>query len=203
MASTITIGRAPDNSLVVSQQFETVSNRHADLCFDDDGRLMFTDHSSNGTIINGREVRNQTVTVSVDDEIRLAGTFLLEWPAVMALMPELLRAESRRTRRRSDINPMSGQADVSETPLAAAQSESVGTERFSDRQSFVSHYTDKQSVPVSDVNKDADRQPVHRSNGASGRPFPWKVVCLCFVAFLAVMVILAFTVFDDVVLNLL
>lgn len=203
MASTITIGRAPDNSLVVSQQFETVSNRHADLCFDDDGRLMFTDHSSNGTIVNGRVVRNQTVTVSVDDEIRLAGTFLLEWSAVMALMPELLRAESRRTRRRSEINPMSALSDVSETPPPAAQSESVGTERFSDRQSFVSHYTDKQSVPVSDDNKNVDRQSVHRSNGASGRSFPWKVVSLCFVAFLAVMVILAFTVFDDVVLNLL
>lgn len=203
MASTITIGRAPDNSLVVSQQFETVSNRHADLCFDDDGRLMFTDHSSNGTIINGREVRNQTVAVSVDDEIRLAGTFLLEWSAVMALMPELLRAESRRTRRRSDFSPLSGQVDVSEAPPQIAQSVSVGTERFSDRQSFVYHYTDKQSAPVSDDNKDADRQPVHRSNGAAGRPFPWKVVSLCFVAFLAVMVILAFTVFDDVVLNLL
>lgn len=203
MASTITIGRASDNSLVVSQQFDTVSNRHADLCFDDDGRLTFTDHSSNGSIINGREIRNQTVTVSVDDEIRLAGTFLLEWSTVMALMPELLRAESRRTRRRSDFNPLPGQPDVSEASPAAAQSESVGTERFSDRQAFVQHFTDNQTAPASCDNMIADRQPVHRSNGAAGRPFSRKVVCWCFVAFLAVMAILAFTVFDDVVLNLL
>lgn len=219
MASTITIGRAPDNTIVVGQEFETVSNRHADLSIDDDGRLTFTDHSSNGTNINGREIRNQSVAVAVGDEIRLADKFPLEWESVMAAMPDLKRAESKRTRRRGSLDPMGPQAgDVAgNAPAEQEVVDTTGTERFGNQEAFMSHFSGSQADNYGDfrsgVNDDRDghkskknkkekKQSVHRSNGTGGRRFPWMTVFLCFVAFLAVMSILAFTVFDDVVKNL-
>lgn len=204
MPTTLTIGRAPDNTIVVGQEYETVSNRHADLSIGADGRLIFTDHSSNGTEINGREFRNQAVYVEVGDNIRLAGRYPLDWAAVIAAMPEL-------------TPPVTDMASPKDLVASGAGADSAGTERFSNQQSLISHFSGSQADPYEPgavganpedsrgkkkSKKKEAKQSVHRSNGSGSRRFPWTTVILCFVAFLAVMSILAFTVFDDVVKNL-
>lgn len=227
MSTTITIGRNPASDLVVGSAFEIVSNNHADLTLEDDGRLKYTDHSSNGTIINGREIHNESVYITTDDEVRLADSFPIDWSVVYELIPELRRIDSKRTRR---INPAAYSAPAEETPdPAPAPRSSRGTERFNPSDVFPtetstgsaaeSHATERfeggvypslnvsQGATVSSSGKPAktgNETVRRRSSGKSAlsRPTPWTTIILCFVAFLAVMAILAFTVFDDVVLNI-
>lgn len=225
MSTTITIGRNPASDLVVGDAFEIVSNNHADLTLEDDGRLKYTDHSSNGTIINGREIRNESVYVTTDDEVRLADSFPIDWAVVYELMPELRRIDSKRTRR---INPAAYNAPAEETSDPAPRG-TRGTERFNPSGIFPaessaggaadSHATERfesgvypslnvsqgTAAPTQGNSAKASNETVRRRSSGKGslsRPMPWTTIILCFVAFLAVMAILAFTVFDDVVLNI-
>lgn len=65
----ITIGKAQDNDFIVDNQY--VSRHHATITVepsehgaDDDYILTYTDHSTNGTGINGRLVRNESYPIS-------------------------------------------------------------------------------------------------------------------------------------------
>ncbi len=228
MSTTITIGRNPASDLVVGNAFEIVSNNHADLTLEDDGRLKYTDHSSNGTIINGREIHNESVYITTDDEVRLADSFPIDWTVVYDLMPDLRRIDSKRTRR---INPAAYAAPAEPAPAPEpAPRTSRGTERFDHAGIFPtepmgesadtgSHATERfgsGTFPPANVSNTQGTEPpgkaVKDSNGtvrrrssgknAASRSLPWITIILCFVAFIAVMAILAFTVFDDVVLNI-
>ena len=66
----ITIGRSQSNQYVL--QHPSVSGSHADIRVLDNGMMEFTDHSTNGTLVNGRFVRHATV--------RLQGHEVLEFP---------------------------------------------------------------------------------------------------------------------------
>lgn len=99
----LTIGRDPANGLVVSDAFPRVSNNHATIELRED-RLVFCDHSSNGTIINGKNVHHEEVPLTNGDHIMLAGEYLLAWPVLLNFFPNL----QRRTMRfdAQSINPM-------------------------------------------------------------------------------------------------
>lgn len=247
MATTITIGRAPTNSIVVGDAFQTVSNNHAELTFQDDGRLRYTDHSSNGTVINGLPVNNKSVFVTTDDVVRLADSFPIDWQVVYRLIPELARADSKRTRRiqpsaqprtpepepaqpaqpapAADENPRMTRrhnyaetAPIEQNPPEEPAEISRGTERF-DRQNTNGF---KSADPAGTIGTGAtvavdmgqtagqtcapqqeNKGQKHKSHkNGHAKPTPWPTIILCFVAFLAVMAILAFTVFDDVVKNI-
>ncbi|MDE6288718.1 MAG: FHA domain-containing protein [Muribaculaceae bacterium] len=225
MSTTITIGRNPASDLVVGNAFEIVSNNHADLTLEDDGRLRYTDHSSNGTVINGREIHNESVFVTTDDDVRLADSFPIDWSVVYDLLPDLRRIDSKRTRR---INPSAYNTPAEDnTEAATAPRNSRGTERFDHSGIFPtepmnggaaeSHATERfeggaypslnvsQAEPAGNTAKRGSNETVRRrSSGknALSRSMSWTTIILCFVAFLAVMAILAFTVFDDVVLDI-
>jgi Zn-dependent protease with chaperone function len=76
MAVIISIGRQPDNDIVLSETF--ISANHAQLIMDADGRWFIHDlRSSNGTFVNGERITEPTL-IFENDQILLGGS-LLPW----------------------------------------------------------------------------------------------------------------------------
>lgn len=104
----ITIGRDSHNDVRIDEQWDTVSNRHGEISYED-GKLTFIDHSSNGTVINGQKIHNTSVGIYPGDTIRLANVFDLEWNVIDRFFPELhrptvtrnVRGENQNTGRRT------------------------------------------------------------------------------------------------------
>lgn len=109
----LTIGRRPDNSLVLDDRF--VSGRHA-LVGHEQGRYYIEDlKSSNGTLLNGRAV--QRAVLAHGDSIRIGAlelTYVDEPPAAIPAPPPLAPAPS---------------ADKAETAETALLDELVGSIR--------------------------------------------------------------------------
>jgi len=80
--ATITIGRSPQNTIVVDSSYSTVSSNHATIT-DNGGTLTLQDHSTNGTYVNGQHVHNQSISIRQGDKITLASTYELPWREVM------------------------------------------------------------------------------------------------------------------------
>lgn len=75
-----TIGRAPDNDIVIYGEY--VSSHHAVLVIREENgyrQIMFTDHSSNGTVINGQKLHNSTCYVAFGDSIIFPGYITFDW----------------------------------------------------------------------------------------------------------------------------
>lgn len=87
MARIITIGRNPISDCCIPQNFDKVSNNHAEI-EEHNGRLILIDHSSNGTMVNGRKVHNTQIEITYGDDIRLANTYLLSWNTIKSFFPE-------------------------------------------------------------------------------------------------------------------
>lgn len=81
MNRTITIGRNPQSSIVISEDYDIVSNDHAEIV-QEGNDLIFIDHSSNGTIINGQKIQGKTVNIYPGDRIILAGVYELSWDKI-------------------------------------------------------------------------------------------------------------------------
>lgn len=270
MSQRITIGRSPECTIVVGEFFDTVSNNHADI-FIEEGRLMLADHSSNGTIINGREINGRTVEINPGDTVRLADKFPLDWKIVLRYFPELSAqapaGDERRTRRydpaqnaaAADVPQAEPEPGLSARPQPETEPEKVparGTERFNmadfarntadPEMGADSHGTERfDSAKLARMTSDAHNSGIgtpaagagtvaddaaedngtvvlggdkaskkknkkakagkRRSSGASRvkREWPVKKIGIAAAVFVAVMAILAFTVFDDVVKNIL
>lgn len=86
----ITIGRAPDSTVTVDSRWDTVSNRHADIRREGDN-LLFVDHSTNGTMVNGQKVHNRAVNIYPGDKIVLANVFELSWDVIQTHFPDTRR----------------------------------------------------------------------------------------------------------------
>lgn len=94
----ITIGRDNRCTIRIEERWDTVSNQHADI--EEQGNsLLFYDHSSNGTIINGQRIRNTSVQIYPGDEILLAGVYTLEWSIINRYFPNLHRPTVARNIR--------------------------------------------------------------------------------------------------------
>lgn len=119
--TSLTIGRNPESGIVVSEAFPRVSNNHATIELAN-GRLVYTDHSSNGTLINGNLVKHEQVALTNGDQILLAGEYLLAWPVLLNFFPDL----QRRTLR-FDANPVSIPADA---PFPATPGSPVAPQNF-------------------------------------------------------------------------
>ncbi|MBO7476831.1 MAG: FHA domain-containing protein [Salinivirgaceae bacterium] len=85
MNSKISIGRNPDNDIVVDSNFNTVSGHHATITRSGDN-YVFEDHSTNGSYVNGQRVHNTTVILRHGDNVRLSNNFLLDWRQIDARM---------------------------------------------------------------------------------------------------------------------
>lgn len=104
----LTIGRDPGCGIVVSEAFPRVSNNHATI-ENVGGQLVFTDHSSNGTQINGNLIRHEQVTLTNGDHILLAGEYLLAWPVLLNFFPDLQRRTMRFDSNMAPTAQMPGQ----------------------------------------------------------------------------------------------
>lgn len=87
MNKTIRIGRDENNEWRIPDTYETVSNHHAHIEESTDGKLFFVDHSRNGSIINGKRIRNQSVSIEYGDTIRLANAITLSWNDIERFFP--------------------------------------------------------------------------------------------------------------------
>ena len=72
----LTVGRSPDNDIVYDDP--TVSGHHAYLIIDN-GRVSITDHSTNGTWVNGQKLHNNTCDIRIEDNILFPGNNRFDW----------------------------------------------------------------------------------------------------------------------------
>lgn len=101
---TITIGRASDSTIVVDNDLTKVSHTHAELTLNN-GMLTFTDHSTNGSYINGQLLHNGQATITTNDKISLANEYDLSWNTVFEHIPELLQQTANNHRATERFNP--------------------------------------------------------------------------------------------------
>ncbi len=80
MSKVYRIGRLSNNDIcLVSNE---VSRSHAEIICQDNGSFMLTDHSKNGTYVNGRIVHNTSVAVNYGDNILFANKLPLDWSRI-------------------------------------------------------------------------------------------------------------------------
>ncbi len=94
----ITIGRDSSNDIRIDESWDTVSNLHGEISYEN-GKLTFIDHSSNGTVINGQKIHNNSVDIYQGDSIRLANAFDLDWIVINRFFPEQHRPTVTRNIR--------------------------------------------------------------------------------------------------------
>ena len=87
MKTRITIGRHPDNDIVVDPMFDTVSGHHATITRTGND-YMFEDHSTNGSYINNERIHNATVRIVRGDNIKLSTSYTLNWRQIENLMAD-------------------------------------------------------------------------------------------------------------------
>ena len=73
----IIIGRNLNSDIVVDSTYNTVSANHATI-IEDNGRIVFKDHSSNGSYVNGRLVHQTQVEIQMYDAIFLSRSYQLD-----------------------------------------------------------------------------------------------------------------------------
>lgn len=78
----ITIGRNPQSDVVISG-FDTVSFDHAIIEYEN-GRFLFIDDSSNGSVVNGEHINHESRPVQQGDPVLLAGVCNLDWSMVLS-----------------------------------------------------------------------------------------------------------------------
>ena len=71
-----------------------ISSKHAELIIGDDGRMMFTDYSTNGTMVNGQMINHKTIPVSYGEEIVFPGNVALDWNLVAAVFNRMRETPS-------------------------------------------------------------------------------------------------------------
>lgn len=110
MRNIITIGRDTQSDIVIDDRWDTVSNEHADIMLQE-GKLVFYDHSSNGTVINNQKIQNMNVGIYPGDVIMLAGKIELSWDDINRFFPRSQRPTVTRNVR-AEQNTNSGRKTV-------------------------------------------------------------------------------------------
>ena len=95
--NTITIGRNPQNTIVVSAEYATVSGQHATI-EQVGNQIYLQDHSTNGTYVNGTHIHNQRIAISPTDRITLSTNYSLNMQQVMQYLSPM-GSPSRATAR--------------------------------------------------------------------------------------------------------
>ena len=94
----IAIGRNTTSDIVVDSSYNTVSTNHATI-IEDNGRIIFKDHSSNGSYVNGHLVHQTQVEIQMHDAIFLSRSYQLDMNQVRRCL-----GLGRETQRNSQQN---------------------------------------------------------------------------------------------------
>lgn len=79
----LSIGRAPECDVQVSDDSERVSRRHAIITFSPMGKMTIYDTSSNGTFVNGEKIKKPNgVPVKRGDQINFGHAVDLDWDTI-------------------------------------------------------------------------------------------------------------------------
>lgn len=116
--NSITIGRNPQNTIVVGAEYTTVSGNHATI-EQVGNQLYLTDHSTNGTYINGSLVHNRRIAISPSDRITLSTHYPLPMQQVMQYLAPAAspsRATARYAPTPQSPAPASPQVQQPEAP---------------------------------------------------------------------------------------
>lgn len=84
MKSTITIGRSSHCDIIIPNG--SVSREHARMSIVG-GNYVYEDVGKNGSVIGGRVIHGQRITVAAGAEILLAGKVPLPWAQIYAMLP--------------------------------------------------------------------------------------------------------------------
>lgn len=80
MSKIYRIGRLTFNDICLDS--DQVSRTHAEITCMDDGTYLLTDHSKNGTYVNGHKVNNSSMPVHYGDNILFANIIPLDWSRI-------------------------------------------------------------------------------------------------------------------------
>ena len=83
----ITVGRSLNSDIYLDERFVYASIHHGIISYDGN-QLMYTDRSTNGTMINNHKVKHGTVPLRRGDIILVAGRYLLDWNMIDAYLPK-------------------------------------------------------------------------------------------------------------------
>lgn len=85
MKQQLTIGRDESCNIIIADNSDVISRRHAILNIDSYGKMTITDVSTNGTYVNGMRIAsNVPVPVTKNDTVSLAHVSQLDWSRVEA-----------------------------------------------------------------------------------------------------------------------
>ena len=83
----LSIGRDLHCDIVLPVTCEMASRNHAVIILEEN-RILFQDYSTNGTIINGTKIKNQTVEIRIGDRILIPGGYIIDWSVIRPLLSD-------------------------------------------------------------------------------------------------------------------
>ncbi|MDR2971633.1 MAG: FHA domain-containing protein [Bacteroidales bacterium] len=83
----ILIGRGDDCDIIVPEEFDDVSRNHASI-YKENEKLVFEEHSSNGSYINDKKVHETKQFINKKDVIKLGENYIINRDEIFRYFPE-------------------------------------------------------------------------------------------------------------------
>lgn len=97
---TITIGRVGCD-IILSD--DSISRNHATITLVN-GQYLYNDISKNGTLVNGRVYKNETIVLAPGTPVYLSGKVPLPWPQVLMLLSDTVVADDSPVATEAELN---------------------------------------------------------------------------------------------------
>ncbi len=115
-----TIGRSPECDLVLSST--TISGKHAEVTIDENNTMVFIDHSTNGSYVNGQFLQRANRVVTAYDVIKFPDGTVLDWklvnPSLNAKTVNMASAQRTDYQQNHVQTPVRQAPPVHQSPVA-------------------------------------------------------------------------------------
>ena len=98
----ITTGKADNNNIVIKHP--SISDNHGEISMFEDGRIVYEDFSTNGTIVGGKKIRGTSMDIRQNETILLPGENILPWAKIPNIPSEIKEAKAVYNIGREDNN---------------------------------------------------------------------------------------------------